>query len=106
MRHFKQIYFDGNGEQSKLRHELLRTILDEAISHLSGCQQPAHNYEDTEERKKAEKEITDAVKDISVALTGEERFTINEFHNYLKQQDSYGDIFYNLKAENVKEANQ
>ena len=32
-------------------------------------------------------------------------FTIEEFKNYLKEQNSYGDIFYNLTVENVKEAN-
>lgn len=35
----------------------------------------------------------------------EEKFTIEEIRNYLKQQDSMGDILYNLSAENIHEAN-
>jgi hypothetical protein len=36
----------------------------------------------------------------------EEKFTIEEFRNYCEQQDSYGDIFYFLSAENIKKANE
>jgi len=35
----------------------------------------------------------------------EEKFTIEEFRNYIKSQDSLGDVMYNLKAENVIKAN-
>jgi hypothetical protein len=36
----------------------------------------------------------------------EEKFTIEEFKNYLLTQDSRGDIMYNLNAEYVIKANQ
>lgn len=32
-------------------------------------------------------------------------FTIEEILNYLKTQDSLGDIFYNLSEENIEKAN-
>lgn len=35
----------------------------------------------------------------------EEKFTVEEFKNYLLQQDSRGDIMYNLSAENIRKAN-
>ena len=35
-----------------------------------------------------------------------ETFTVNEFRNYCIKQDSLGDVLYNLKAENIKAANQ
>lgn len=34
-----------------------------------------------------------------------EKFTVEEFKNYLLTQDSRGDIMYNLSAENIKKAN-
>lgn len=34
-----------------------------------------------------------------------DKFTIEEIRNYLKSQDSLGDIFYNLSAENIRKAN-
>lgn len=34
-----------------------------------------------------------------------EKFTIEEIRNYLKVQDSLGDIFYNLSEENIRKAN-
>lgn len=33
------------------------------------------------------------------------KFTIEEIKNYLKAQDSLGDIFYNLSEENIRKAN-
>jgi hypothetical protein len=36
----------------------------------------------------------------------EEKFTIEEIRTYLEQQDSFGDIFYNLSAANIKAANK
>ena len=33
-------------------------------------------------------------------------FTIEEIKNYILSQDSLGDVLYNLKAENIIEANQ
>jgi hypothetical protein len=36
----------------------------------------------------------------------EPKFTISEIRNYLQSQDSYGDIFYYLSAENIIKANQ
>lgn len=36
----------------------------------------------------------------------EEKFTIEEIKNYLSTQDSFGDVFYNLNAENIKKANE
>ena len=35
-----------------------------------------------------------------------EKFTVEEFRNYLLAQDSLGDIHYNLSAENIIEANE
>ena len=34
-----------------------------------------------------------------------EKFTVEEFKNYLLSQDSRGDIMYNLSAENIRKAN-
>ena len=34
-----------------------------------------------------------------------EKFTVEEFKNYLLTQDSRGDIMYNLSAENIRKAN-
>jgi hypothetical protein len=36
----------------------------------------------------------------------EEKFTVEQFKNYLLIQDSRGDIFYNLSAENIRKANE
>jgi len=36
----------------------------------------------------------------------EEKFTVQEFKNYLLTQDSRGDIMYNLSAENIRKANE
>jgi hypothetical protein len=36
----------------------------------------------------------------------EEVFTIKEIRKYLEKQDSFGDIFYNLSAENIRKANE
>lgn len=36
----------------------------------------------------------------------EEKFTIQEFKNYLLSQDSLGDIHFFLTAENIRKANQ
>lgn len=36
----------------------------------------------------------------------EKKFTIQEFKNYLTKQDSFGDAFYFLTAENVEKANE
>lgn len=33
------------------------------------------------------------------------RFTVDEIRNYLRSQDSLGDIFYYLSAENIIKAN-
>jgi len=37
---------------------------------------------------------------------GEEKFTVQEFKNYLLKQDSRGDIMYNLSEENIIKANE
>ncbi len=34
------------------------------------------------------------------------QFTIEEIRNYLKQQDSLGDVMYNLSEENITKANK
>lgn len=34
-----------------------------------------------------------------------EKFTVEEFRNYLKTQDSFGDAMYNLSKANIKIAN-
>jgi len=39
-------------------------------------------------------------------LDNQKKFTIDEFKNYLKNQDSLGDIYYNLSVENVLKANK
>lgn len=36
----------------------------------------------------------------------EEKFTIEEFRNYLESQDSFGDALYFLNADKVKQANE
>ena len=36
----------------------------------------------------------------------EEKFTIEEFKNYLLSQDSLGDIMYNLSVKNIRKANE
>ena len=36
----------------------------------------------------------------------ENKFTIEEIRNYLKSQDSLGDIMYNLNEGNIKKANK
>ena len=36
----------------------------------------------------------------------EERFTISEIKKYLESQDSLGDIYYYLNADNIREANE
>ena len=35
----------------------------------------------------------------------DEKFTIDEFRQYLFSQDSLGDVLYNLSVENVKASN-
>ena len=35
----------------------------------------------------------------------EEKFTVEEFRNYLLSQESRGDIMYNLSAENIRKVN-
>lgn len=35
----------------------------------------------------------------------EEKFTVAEIKNYIKSQDSLGDVMYNLNAENIRKAN-
>lgn len=35
----------------------------------------------------------------------EEKFTVEEFRNYLETQESRGDIYYFLSAENIRKAN-
>lgn len=35
-----------------------------------------------------------------------EKFTLKEIENYLKSQDSFGDMFYNLSEKNIKKANK
>jgi hypothetical protein len=35
----------------------------------------------------------------------EEKFTLEEIRKYLITQDSLGDVMYNLKAENIRQAN-
>lgn len=35
-----------------------------------------------------------------------QRFSIEEIRNYLKGQDSLGDIHFNLSEENIKKANE
>lgn len=42
---------------------------------------------------------------IAIKLTMQEKFTIEEIKNYIKSQDSIGDVMYNLKAENIIAAN-
>ncbi len=36
----------------------------------------------------------------------ENKYTINEFENYLVKQDSFGDVLYYLNDENIQKANQ
>lgn len=36
----------------------------------------------------------------------EQKFTIEEIRNYIKSQDSLGDVMYNLNAEKIIEANE
>ena len=36
----------------------------------------------------------------------EKKFTVEEIRAYLESQDSMGDIFYNLKEENIEIANE
>ena len=36
----------------------------------------------------------------------QERFTIEEIKNYIRKQDSLGDVLYNLSADKIVEANQ
>lgn len=33
-------------------------------------------------------------------------YTIDQIRNYLKKQDSFGDIFYNLSEKNIDKANE
>ena len=35
----------------------------------------------------------------------EEKFTIEEFKNYVASKDSFGDVMYYLSAKNIREAN-
>ena len=35
----------------------------------------------------------------------EEKFTVEEFRNYILSQDSLGDVMYYLSAENIRKAN-
>lgn len=35
----------------------------------------------------------------------EQKFTVEEIKRYIMSQDSLGDVFYNLNAENIKKAN-
>jgi hypothetical protein len=39
-------------------------------------------------------------------MAKETKFTIEEIRNYLKSQESLGDIHYNLSIENIKQANK
>ena len=72
MRHFKERYFDGAGEESEREHKLLHTILDDALSHVSGTQQPSHGYDDSKQREQSMIHIREAAQDIYMALTGKE----------------------------------
>jgi hypothetical protein len=36
----------------------------------------------------------------------EEKFTVEEIKNYIKSQDSLGDVMYFLNAENIRKANE
>jgi hypothetical protein len=38
-------------------------------------------------------------------MANEPTFTIAEIKTYLESQDSFGDIHFNLSAENIKKAN-
>ena len=35
----------------------------------------------------------------------EQKFTVEEIKRYIMSQDSLGDVFYNLNAENIRKAN-
>ena len=36
----------------------------------------------------------------------QEKFTVEEFANFVRKQDSLGDVAYYLNAENIRKANQ
>jgi len=36
----------------------------------------------------------------------EQRFTIEQIRNYIKSQDSFGDVMYNLSIANIEKANE
>ncbi len=36
----------------------------------------------------------------------EDKFTLEEIRNYIKSQDSLGDVMYNLNATNIMKANE
>ena len=79
MRHFKEIWFAGNGEQSTKRAKLLRDLLDKALEKLSGIQQPlsATASEEVwdafeEQMESIQAEIEEIARDIYCALTGDE----------------------------------
>ena len=75
-------------------------ILDERIEYYSGG----------EEMKSISECVCDEriVKELQhiKELVGEDRFTIEEIHNYIMSQDSMGDIAYFLSAENIRNANE
>ena len=73
MRNINGMIFLGSGEYSVARVKHLKSILDKAISELSGLQQaggPDPMFD--EEIKECEQNIEDYVRDIAAALTGKE----------------------------------
>jgi len=98
-RYFKDIYFDGAGDTSKENAHLLHTLLDRALSNLSGIQQCPHATESQDsidayekECKKAEQENFIILQDIICALTGEEVFV----------DDTLDESFYRAQKKAIK----
>ena len=76
MRHFKNMWFAGAGDHSKKNMDLLHQLLDDALTELSGLQQPGHaeskeqQEADDKHTEKSKQKIEEILKDINCALTG------------------------------------
>jgi hypothetical protein len=74
-RTIKEIWFGGSPDSEK-EARYLHTLLDVALSNLSGLQQPPHSESEQEAQEnfkqytKAEKRVNDLAKDLYCALTG------------------------------------
>jgi hypothetical protein len=73
MREVEDLWFGGNGEDSMAQAKRLHQRLDNALSLISGLQQPSREMEDDEDHMAdMQQEVNDIAEDLYCALTGNE----------------------------------